>query len=221
MTFQVSDATIDVITRAAIKYRFITHGTGNMLGAELIRLNALACVEAGVTETADGGEFTVPVVSTYVRTPFPRKVKRAAIDGALRCWLEQVSGSTTVTESPAYKLVQRVKAKNDLKLGLVSYLPDVYDEDGEFISRGERITAEPDDHGFWDIVDTEEGREAVMIRPREAREAEARERLAARQAEYAAAEEARRQAENQRIGILDDDMDDDEWDEDDDLDNDE
>jgi hypothetical protein len=208
MTIMVTDATIDVITRAAIKYRLITHGTGNTLGAELIRLNAIAVAESGTA-------IDVPVVSGYVRTPFPRKVKRLAIDGALRCWIEQVEGSTTVTESPAYKLVLRVKAKNDQKLGLISYGPDVYDEDGEFISRGERIVAEVEAHEFGDVPATDEGRDAVMIRPREVREAEARERLAARQAEYAAAEEARRQAENTRIGILDDDMDDDDWDEDD------
>lgn len=213
MSFMVSTATIDVITRAAFKYKLVTRGTCDMLGAELIRLNALACIEAGVTQTADGEPFGVPVVATYTRTPFARKVKRLAIDGAVRCWLEQVAASEIVTTSPAFKLVQRIKMKNDQQLGLVTYGPDVYDEYGEYLSRGERIVAEPEAHDFWDIVDTEEGREACMIRSREVRQAEQRAILEARMAEREAEREtaARRQAVD-----LDESYDDeDEWDDDD------
>jgi len=213
MSFMVSTATIDVLTRAAYKYKLVTRGTCDMLGAELIRLNAIACIESGVTETADGEPFGIPVVATYTRTPFARKVKRTAIDGAVRCWIEQVGNSAIVTTSPAFKLVNRIKMVNDQKLGLVTYGPDVYDEDDQYVSRGERITADPEPHDFWDIVDTEEGREAVMIRSREVRQAEQRAILEARMAERAATQEteARRQAVD-----LDESYDDeDEWEDDD------
>lgn len=205
MSIMVSTATIDVITCAAFKYKLVTRGTCNMLGAELIRLNAIACLEAG--ETVDP-----PMVADYTRTPFARKVKRTAIDGALRCWIEQVKDSAIVTDSAAYKLVQRIKLVNDQKLGLVSYGPDVYDEYGEFLSRGERIIADAPEHGFWDIVDTDEGREAVMIRSRDERMAEQRAILEARMAERAATQEA----EARRAAVdLDEDYDDeDSWDDD-------
>lgn len=188
--FMVSTATIDVITRAAFKYRVITRSSADMLGAELIRLNALA--------TGEGG-----TIVAYVRTPFERKVKRAVIDGAIRCWMAQVSGVENIRETATWKLIERVKAKNEDRMGIVSYTPDVYDENGEFISRGERQVEVPN-HDFWDVTDRDD--EALLIRSREARDAEAAAVLAARLAERRAANES----------SADEDYDDeDEWDDDD------
>lgn len=88
-------------------------------------------------------------------------------------------------------------------MGLVTYTPDVYDEFGEFVSRGERQVAAPS-HDFWDVTDRDD--DALLIRSREVRDAEAAAVLAARLAERRAANES----------SVDEDYDDeDEWDDDD------
>ena len=199
--------TLDIITRAAFKYRVITRQAADMLGAELSRLNRLATAEDGVA----------PVLVNYTRQAFDRKVKRNAIDGALRFWIEQVQGIEGIEDTAAYKLVLAVKAKNDQKMGLVTvtFGDDVYDEDGEWLSEGEitRTVADPPEHGFWNVADDD--RETVMIRPREVRQAEQRAILEQRMAER----EVERQAEQaQRQAAMaadeDDDSDEDEWDDD-------
>ena len=173
--------TLDIITRAAYKYRLVTRGSTDLLGAELLRLNMLA------VEHADR-ECVTPTLVEYTRQTFPRKVKRTAIDGALRFWLEQVADLPGIAECPAYQIVVKAKDKNDDRLGLVTfdYGEDVYDEDGDWVSEGEvtRLVASPPLHSFWNV--SNDDRDSVMIRPREEREAEQRAIMEQRMAERAA-----------------------------------
>ncbi|MCJ7726393.1 MAG: hypothetical protein MUP76_08425 [Acidimicrobiia bacterium] len=206
MTIQVSNTTLDIITRSAFKYRVITRQAADMFGSELQRLNLLAMADVEP-------DVETPDMVNYVRTAFERKVKRNAIDGALRCWIDQVKDLPGITDTAAWKLVQAVKAKNDVKMGLITMTPAVYNEDGEWVSDGERIVAAAPDHGFWDAPDDD--RDSVMIRSREEREAEQRRVMEARMAEREAAIAAR--ANDPADDDSEDYSDEDEWDEDDDA----
>lgn len=170
MPIIVSNSTIDVITRGLIKYRLCTHAAANTVGAELIRVNHLAVNHA----TVDGvNPVEVNLVAAefcqYDRRPFERKVKRIALDGAIRCYLTQVEDYDLADIMPVIVLVKRLAERNAVRMG---------------------ETDSPGGLGYGDVEDTDEGRAAVMIRTREEREEANRiilqERMAAIAAERAA-----------------------------------
>jgi hypothetical protein len=197
--FQVTDSTVDVITRGLIKYRLVTHAAADSIGAEIKRINALALTFNADGEPIDGAEADASY--PYSRRPFERKVKRTALDGAIRCWQYQVRNIDT-DSMPVAQLVQRLYEKNLAKINGIN--PD-YDPAAE--------TAD----GYWDVDDTDEGRNSVMIRSREEREEENRARLAERMAALQAERAANPQGSDDESVDDEDDWDDDEsYDDDDD-----
>lgn len=184
----VSNTTIDVITRGLIKYRLITHATADAIGSELIRLNHLASAD-------DEGHGPAAIFYPYLRRPFERKVKRAALDGAILAWQAEIVGLAGSESMPVVQLVQRLHEKN--------------------LDRIQRSDYDYTSDTPVDVEDTDEGREAIMIRPRSVREEENRQRLQERLA--AAAAERAANPQNSDDEDLDDE---DDWD-DDDVDGDE
>jgi hypothetical protein len=178
----VSNSTIDVITRGLIKYRLISHASADTIGSELIRLNHFS------EYATEGGGDTPSNFYPYTRRPFVRKVKRVALDGAILAWQEGITGIGGTDRMPVVALVERLQDKN--------------------LARIEREN--PDYVGIpADVEDTDEGREAIMIRTREEREEEARARLAERMAALAA-----ERAANPTSSDDEDTDDEDEWDDD-------
>jgi len=190
--FQVTDSTVDVITRGLIKYRLITHASADTIGADIKRVNHAAVL-------ADPDSAASPDYdAAYERRPFERKVKRMALHGAILCWQYQVSNLPGVTELPVYRLVQRLYDKN---LGKIQQAQPNFDPAAE-PAEGE-VT-------YWDVPESDEGRASVMIPSREQREEANQARLAERMAALQAERAANPQSSE------DEDMDDEsEWEEDD------
>lgn len=155
---RVNHAVIDVILTAALKYKIITNHAATLLGRDLLRMNA-ASMDQGVH--VDAADATHADRYRFRRTP--RKVKRVAVDAALRCW------AANSTHAPGYRGSQERHL-----MGLVQErnLHAARTTAEEMRAQG---TAEDGTPLYWNFDDVED----AMIRS-------AAQRAAARQAELRA-----------------------------------
>jgi hypothetical protein len=140
--YQVTDATIDTIVAAAHKYRVIRKSSATVIGQAVKRQNTYALTVRYPADTDTPALLLAQPDYTY--TPFPRYLKRAAIDGAIRCWQYQCGEFAGVDQTAISLLVAEVKDRNR-----------------------NRILDRDPDHDFiggshWDVAD----RDTVMVAPR-------------------------------------------------------
>jgi hypothetical protein len=113
--FMVSNETIDLIVQAAFKYKVVTKRQRTLFGQTLWQANQQSLSE----RYSDEGEPTYLLAADAYPafTPFPRKVKRIAISGALACFEYQSCEAAGWATSEVKRLLDIVAEKNAMASG--------------------------------------------------------------------------------------------------------
>jgi hypothetical protein len=113
--FMVSPETIDLIVQAAFKYKVVTKRQRTLFGQTLWQANQQSLSERYSDEVEPTYLHAVDAYPAF--TPFPRKVKRTAISGAIACFEYQSCEAAGWATSEVKRLLDIVAEKNALSAG--------------------------------------------------------------------------------------------------------
>ena len=121
--FLVTNDTIDLIVQAAYKYRVIAKRQRTMFGQQLWQANQQSLHEQYPSESEPTYSNALWAYSSF--TPFPRKLRRTAISGAIACFGYQSSDSQSWATSEVKRLLDVVEEKNAVASGFVAVIESV------------------------------------------------------------------------------------------------
>jgi hypothetical protein len=125
-TYVVTTDTVDVIVQAAIKYNVITRHSADVVGQAILAQNIRSVATRYPDVLVNGGmpgpltlSGHVPHITNplgYTFTPFERKLRRIAVNGAIRTWAYQCAEFEGHANTEISRLVALVNERNTNRL---------------------------------------------------------------------------------------------------------
>ena len=145
--FLVTNDTIDLIVQAAYKYKVVNKRQRTLFGQQLWQANQQSMHEKYPNEAEPTYLLARNAYSSF--TPFPRKLKRAAVSGAIACFGYQACESMSWPTSEVKRLLDTVDEKNAVAAGFAAVIESVpvLGEDGNPM-----IAAQPQHNGAGEEV---------------------------------------------------------------------